>query len=72
MQPPHFPWRLLRSEAIALRTAEFFAGGAELRDRFEREIEEWRKVFDWDHMVGTIEKLLTEYQVAPEIRYRVP
>jgi len=48
------------SRAIALKTAEFFSGGQELRSRFDAEIEEWRKVFDWDHMVDTIEDLLSE------------
>ena len=47
-------------KAIAMRTAEFFAGDAPTRARFEREIVEWRKVFGWEHMVETIEGLLAE------------
>ncbi len=46
------------AEAIAMKTAEFFSGGDKLRMRFETEIAEWRKVFDWQHMVRTIEDLL--------------
>lgn len=44
--------------AIAVKTAEFFAGGDAIRERFEAEIVEWRKMFDWDRMVDTIEELL--------------
>jgi hypothetical protein len=43
-----------------MRTAEFFASDESSRARFEREIVEWRKVFDWEHMVETIEALLAE------------
>lgn len=46
--------------AIALRACEFFMGGEDLRIRMENEIAEWRKKFDWSHMVTTIEDLLRE------------
>ncbi|MFH1676368.1 MAG: glycosyltransferase family 4 protein [bacterium] len=48
------------NKSIAMKTAEFFNGGNELREKFESEIIEWRKVFDWEHMVKTIEELATE------------
>ncbi len=48
------------SEAIVSGTVEFFRGGEELRRKFESEIVEWRRVFDWEHMVGTIEGLIEE------------
>jgi len=44
--------------AIAMKVAEFFASDAQTRSRFESEIQEWRKVFDWEHMVATIEELI--------------
>lgn len=48
------------SREIAMKVAEFFAGGDELRKRFENDIIEWRKAFDWEHMVRTIENLAGE------------
>lgn len=48
------------SHQIAMKVAEFYAGGDELRNKMESEIEEWRKVFDWEHMVETIEGLADE------------
>jgi len=50
----------LDSESIAIKTAEFFNGGNALKEKFESEIIEWRKVFDWEHMVSTIETLKEE------------
>lgn len=52
------------ARAIAMKTAEFFAGGAELQKRMQGEIEEFREVFDWDHMVNTIEEFVTELSRA--------
>jgi glycosyltransferase involved in cell wall biosynthesis len=45
-------------KAISEKVAEFFAGGEELREKMETEIREWRKVFDWEYMVKTIEELV--------------
>jgi len=47
----------LDSDTIAEKTVEYFSLDAEKRARFVDEIMEWRKVFDWEHMVSTIEKL---------------
>jgi len=44
--------------AIVEKTTQFFAGGESLRRELETNIEEWRKVFAWDHMVETIEGLV--------------
>lgn len=44
--------------AIAEKTIEFFTNKSDLTEKFETEITEWRKVFDWSHMVETIEDLL--------------
>ena len=49
--------------AIAMKTAEFFAAGTDIRTKFENEIREWRKVFDWEHMVETIEELMKDLSV---------
>jgi glycosyltransferase involved in cell wall biosynthesis len=51
-------------DAIALKTSEFFAGGKMLRSQFASEIEQWRMVFDWEHMVETIEELLRELRIT--------
>ncbi len=48
------------SLAIAEKTVEFFKGGKDLQGKFSKEIMEWRTVFDWSHMVGTIEELVGE------------
>ena len=52
----------LDSASIASKTIKFFSLNADARDRFKTEIIEWRKVFDWSHMVETIEALRTDIQ----------
>jgi len=49
----------LNSEKIAERAIDYLLSPPETRQKFEDEISKWRKVFDWEHMVGTIEKLTT-------------
>jgi glycosyltransferase involved in cell wall biosynthesis len=48
------------SKAIAEKTIEFFNDKNNLTKKFEAEITEWRKVFDWSHMVETIESLIRD------------
>jgi glycosyltransferase involved in cell wall biosynthesis len=48
------------SKAIAEKTIEFFKDKNNLGRKFEAEIIEWRKVFDWSHMVETIGSLIGE------------
>jgi len=44
-------------DAIAEKVIEFQNASDETRNHFELEIIEWRKAFDWEHMVNTIETL---------------
>ncbi len=52
----------LDSKAIADRVIEFFSLTDEGRAQFESRIADWKKVFDWDHMVDTVEDLMKELQ----------
>jgi glycosyltransferase involved in cell wall biosynthesis len=52
------------SKAIAEKTIEFFNDKDKLIRKFEAEITEWRKVFDWDHMVETIKNVVTASRIS--------
>jgi glycosyltransferase involved in cell wall biosynthesis len=47
-------------KAIAEKTIEFLNDKNILTEKFEAEITEWRKVFDWSHMVETIDSLISD------------
>jgi len=52
--PPRDPSAIIRT------VTEYFQRGSELRSKMEREITEWRKVFEWNHMVQTIGNLVDD------------